>query len=187
MKLDSIRFVLTPDWHAVVDETNDGRPITRREYEDIDAFTAEMQEHGGVPVKFSEVSELPESLDGVLLIAEENAVPDIAARLGMPPEAVLPFVFLVNIDLRPSSARHVDELGAAGGLESRWYFVWRTERVDAPGGGVLGRKEVATRLGATWRRSVLWETDRYCFMAHDEHETTPALLAAYLGAYAETL
>lgn len=187
MHLARILVVLTPSWSQVVDESDDGRPLTRREFEDIDAFAAAMSEYSTVPVTVTDVSALPVPLDGVLLVAEENALDEIAHRVDMSVEELLPITFLLNVERRPRSARWVDKIGAAGAIEEMRYFVWRTEREDAPGGGVLGRKDVALEIGAQWPPSVLWETEHYCFMEHESYPTLPAMLAAYLNAYAAAL
>lgn len=184
MHLARILVVLTPSWSQVVDETDDGRPLTRRQFEDIDAFAAAMSEYSALPVAVTDVSALPVPLDGVILVAEENALDEIVDRVGMSLAELLPITFLLNVERRPRSARRVDKIGAAGAIEEMRYFVWRTEREDAPGGGVLGRKDIALEIGAQWPRSVLWETDNYCFMAHDGYPTLPAMVAAYLNAYA---
>jgi hypothetical protein len=93
----------------------------------------------------------------------------------------------LDLKLRPAAFDTVSTLAAAGGVESQRYFTWRTSREDAPSGGVLGLKAVATLIGATWRKSPLWEQGEYCFMDHVDYPTLPALTAAYLTGVADYL
>jgi len=186
VQLDVVNVVLTDDWRVVVDETDQGRPVTKREYEDIDAFAGVIEDWLGVPVRVLDVESLL-SVDRTLLICEESAVDTIAEHLSAAAQDVVPLAFFLNIPLRPHSTERVDRLGAAGAIERMRYAVWRDERADDPGGGIFGRKDVATSMGAHWKPSVLSETPRYAFFEHEGHPTLPDLLAEYLRSYSKIL
>ncbi len=186
MELDAVYVALTEDWKVQVDETDDGRPVTRREYEDIDAFAQAVGGFLERPVLVEYATALPRT-DRALLICEEDAVAPISASLSIADTELYPRLFFLNVELRPKSTRRVADLGGAGAIERMRYNVWRWEREYDPGGGVFGRKDVARKLGAHWQPSVLSETERYCFFEHGEHPTLPDLLAAYLLEYSALL
>jgi len=186
MKLDRVSIVLTEYWRAEADSTDEGRPVSRREYEDIDAFATSIQAYLGLPVRISEVNSLSQA-DGSLIVCEEESIGLITETLSITERQLMPFVFLLNVSLRPRSIELVERLGAAGAIERMRYVVWRDEREDDPTGGVIGRKDVARSMGARWMPSTISETPSYAFLEHDDHPTLPDLLASYLLSYARIL
>ncbi|GLZ82097.1 hypothetical protein Afil01_69040 [Actinorhabdospora filicis] len=181
-----ILFALTDSWAAVVDEHDDGTPITRREYAKLDAFAAEAGEAAKIPVEFIDVAEVPADLTGVVLIAEEEALHELAERLGRTPESLAGRVFLLNTERISRSGRHVEAIGAAGTITSLTFGVWSSDPEDAPEGNVFGRKDIAAAIGASWTPGQFEETEHYCAMEHQpDHDTLPGLLGAYLRAYLE--
>jgi hypothetical protein len=184
--LDRVNVVLTDDWRTQVDSTDQGLPLSRREYEHIDAFANAVQAFLGRPVRISEVDSMT-SIEESLIICEEEAIAPMSEKLSLFERQILPCVFLLNVSLRPRSIELVERLGAAGAIERMRYAVWRDEREDDPTGGVIGRKDVATSMGARWQPSTISETPRYAFLEHDEHPTLPDLLASYLLSYSKML
>lgn len=182
--LGRILFALTESWAREVDEHDDGTPITRREYAQVDAFAAQVGEAAGIPVEFADVADVPAGLADVVLIAEEEALGELAERLGRSAESLAGRVFLLNTERISRSGKHVEAIGAAGTITSFTFGVWSSDPEDAPEGNVFGRKDIAAAIGATWTPGQFGETEHYCTMErHPTQDTLPGLLGAYLRGY----
>lgn len=186
MELERVIFALGEDWDRTVDLSDDGKPVTRREYEQIDDFAAAIGAGTGVTSVVQPIPSVPSWARSIVLCDPQDVARVAERWQGSLPEAA-PYIFLMNAPLRPDSIREVQRLGCAGAIEEARYRVWRGERTEDPDGGVCGRKEVATAMGAGWRRGAWSETDDYCFLLHEGHHGLPALLAAYLLAYSAML
>jgi hypothetical protein len=185
MQLARIVLVITPEWEAQ-DEDVDGDRETRRRFEDVDAFCRVVERCAGVPVEVRQLASL-NSLDGTLVLCEQDVVELLAAHLGLAESTVYPRAFFLNVRLRPYFFHDFEQLGAAGAIERLRYLTWLTDRDDDPGGGVFGRTAVAERIGGRCADSALSQTAQNCFFEHADHPTLPDLLAAYLVAYAATI
>ncbi|MCH5583734.1 hypothetical protein MK805_01965 [Shimazuella sp. AN120528] len=185
MKNKSLLYVtiaLDSYWREVIDINKEGHHISIRSFEEIDAFAAEVCQNGRFQIRVCFQDELTESATDGLLICEEPVVPMLAERWSLSPMSLMTRTILLNVD-RAKTAHQIEELGAAGAIEGNRYWTWRTERNDSLGGRLFGRKDIASKIKASWTRSSIWESERYCLMEHETHPTLPLLLAAYLDAY----
>ncbi|MFC0601541.1 hypothetical protein [Streptomyces palmae] len=183
-------IVLNPDWRNAVefsDENDDHREIAIRNFEQIDAFADAMSQISQQPIRVIYADEMHGQQNSNLMICEESVAQLISFNWSLDLSEIMPYVFLLNVERGAKTARRVESLNAAGAIESIRYRIWRADPDNDPGGGVFGKKDIATRIGATWTTPGLWVTDRYCLFEHDMHRSLPALLAAYLDAYAQAL
>lgn len=184
MTLNLVFFALSEGWTEPVDRTSEGQPVSRREYEQVDEFVDAIGASAGVPAVAGPIERLPPWAAAIVLCEPADARL-VVERWPISPSQAYSHIFLINAPLRPTSIREVQRVGGAGVIEAARYRVWRDEREDDPDGGVCGRKQVASRLGATWSSNALSQTEDYCFMSTDRHRGLTALLAAYLVAYAD--
>ncbi len=155
-----------------------------REIHEVDRFATEMTRTGQVSVRVLLPAELPDRLGDEIVLCEEPLVDEVARRLGTDRAALFPRLVLFATGRGHDVPHRVESLHGAGALMG--YVYWsRFLAADAPDDmdsyGLLGRKDVATRIGAWWRG--FWETEHYCLMGHAEITGLPELLAAYLVDY----
>lgn len=181
MRLEQIVLALTDDWSRIVDRTDAGRPVERREYEQIDEFLGAVGDAASVPTAVEAMDDVHGSPSTAVLCDAQDVsrVADLLGARGARPYAS---IIALHAPLRPRSIELAQRLQLAGVIEEARYRVWRGEREDDPDGGVCGRKDVATTMGASWPRGTLSETEDYCFLVDERHHGLPELLGAYLVA-----
>ncbi len=94
-------------------------------------------------------------------------------------------VVLVDAE-RGSLIRQVEPRRLAGAIEERRYFDWCEVRSEESGSGLLGRKDVAQRVGATIVRPY-YSTEHYAELSHPRCRDLPELLALYLAGLEASL
>lgn len=176
-------IVLDAEWDMVLDSDDNGRPLTRRELEDIDAFAAEMARWATFAVAVVGPDEVPSVLADTVLITEESTLSDIAERVPGGLAALARHVVLLNVHGLHREAVRLSELGVAATVHASRYFTWRTERDDDPGGGVFGRRDVGASMGAESVSGALWDTDSHVLLSDERYPSLPAMLAGYLQEY----
>jgi len=82
--------------------------------------------------------------------------------------------------------KKVEAFSLAAAVEKQRYFEWCTRRSDERGFGLVGRKDVAARMGARVMSSPYTST-HYAALASDAAPDLVALIAAYLTAYAQVV
>jgi hypothetical protein len=178
--------VLTEQWDSVVDHDDKGHPVTQADLEDISSFLSALAQHMGLPTSTAPTMNIPTELDGIILIADDQAVRQLAERLRRPIHEILRHTLLFNARNPVRTLPLLESSNAIGAIEVRRYWVWRAHRDDDPGGGVIGRKDVARHMGASWHSPGLWETENYCWLlAQPAHPTLPEATAAYMTYFAE--
>ncbi len=144
-----------------------------REFSEVDEFCAALGLAAGVTVSIveGELADIP--ADGFVLVyfrygMSLDLAPEVGAR-----------VVLVNAE-RGCLFRQLEPHRLAGAIEERRYFNWCTSRDEETGSGVLGRKDVAQRIGATIVRPY-YSTQHYAGFSHPRCHDLPELLALYLA------
>ncbi|MEV5987443.1 hypothetical protein AB0L85_20905 [Streptomyces sp. NPDC052051] len=178
-------IALHPDWRRIVDVDEAGRPVTLRQFEEIDEF-AEAMSSGDRKIRVRYVDEL-DRVPETLIVCEECVAETLLEESSLDARNLYRRIFLLNVERGHKNAKRIDSLGMAGAIIGLRYRVWRTERADDPGGGVFGRRDVAAGMGASWGSSGIWNTERYCLFWHSDYPTLPLLLSQYLVAYGRRL
>jgi hypothetical protein len=90
---------------------------------------------------------------------------------------------IISIDEdRSSIMKNLEQHGFAGAIEKYRYFQWCTKRDDERGYGLVGRKDVATRMPAQIAGGP-YTSASYGIIASDTARDLPGLIAEYLKAY----
>jgi len=182
--LQDVLFVVTESWNVVVDEAEDGAPLTRRHEERLDAFAGAVQSTTTALVSFVDLDSLPGDLTGAMLVGDHDLVE--AIRSGKDAEQLLPRTVLLHAG-RSAVPGILEELRLAAAIDYHRYFLWRTEPENEWGGGLYARKSIITAMGGSWQPSSVFETANYCYGYHDGYRDLPSLLGAYLDRYAATV
>jgi hypothetical protein len=144
-----------------------------REFFNVDEFCTALGLAAGITVSIIEGSLSDVPADGfVLLYYEYSMALDFAHRIGAR-------VVLINAQ-RGSLFRQLEPRRLAGAIEERRYFNWRKERGEESGSGLVGRKDVARRIGATIVHPH-YSTEHYAELSHPRCRDLPELLALYLA------
>ncbi len=178
-----VLFVLPEDW-AVVHDPASGDTDSFREIHEVDRFATEMTRTGQVSVRVLLPAELPDRIGDEIVLCEESLVEEVAGRLGTDRTALFPRLVLFATGRGHDVPNRVESFSGAGALMGHMYwdrFLTADDSGYEDSYGMLGRKDVATRIGAWW--GGFWETERYCLMGHAEITSLPELLAAYLVDY----
>ncbi|WAS90852.1 hypothetical protein [Nannocystis punicea] len=150
---------------------------TFRVFHHVDDFCAALSA-AGVPVTIVEgtLADVPD--DGFLLVyrwvdLERHLTPELAPRLVVvaPPGPLWRLLWTSTI---------------AAGINERWYSDWYYGHDDENGYGLLARKDMGDRWGAT-KIEPGYSTERYAEYAHPGCRHIPELLATYLAALAPLL
>jgi hypothetical protein len=83
---------------------------------------------------------------------------------------------------RSSIMKNLEQHGFAGAVETHRYFLWRTQRDQERGDGLVGKKHVAARMSARVL-SGPYTSANYGMLASDTARDLPGLIAEYLKAY----
>lgn len=91
-------------------------------------------------------------------------------------------IIAVDVD-RSTIMKRVEAQGFAAAVEKHRLFQWSAQRDKERGDGVVGRKDVAAKIGATFA-SGPYTSASYAWLSSPAATDLPGLLAAYLKAYA---
>lgn len=145
-----------------------------RESSDVDAFARAIGDELGIEVTIVEGSVDDVPATGYLLTFDLVLATD-AQRARR--------IILVEAD-RSNIMKQVETYQLAAAIEKQRYFLWRTDRAAERGDGLVGRRDVAARMGARVATGP-YTSAHYGLLASDSAADLPGLLAAYLSAYAE--
>ena len=93
---------------------------------------------------------------------------------------------LVAIEVGRAWIMKLVNTGLAGAVEQQQYFYWHTHRaqgLEERALGLVGRKDLAERMGARIMATGPYTSERYGALIMDEPGNLITLLAAYLRAY----
>lgn len=136
--------------------------------EQIDVFVAALVASAGDELR---VVNDPEAARFVI-------VPDESAL-----EASKPYwdrVVLLNVG-RANASKRAEGCSLVAAIERQQYFLWRTSSDGHGGGGIIGKKVIATRAGLQY--DAAYNTERYALLFNDDAPSLPAVLAQYLIAH----
>jgi hypothetical protein len=135
----------------------------------VDACSAAL----GTPISIAETA----PADGYVISFDEPGVEisaDLAHRL-----------VYINAE-RWDTLQLLEQLEVVAAVDKHSYLQWVSgPRSTAPGRGVIGRKDVATRMGASLQRGPFKPTEHYESLISGRSQDLPSTLAEYLLAFHE--
>lgn len=153
-----------------------------RQIHEVDKFVAALARETGKTVPIIEGDFVDAPADGFIIAFATGL--DRAYLLSQP--RLGPRTILINVD-RSEETRCLDQYQLCAAVEQHQYFLWRTHRhsedcCEDCSDGLFGRKDIAQRMGATFCE---WGSEHYGRVYSECYRDLPALLGAYLSAYAE--
>jgi hypothetical protein len=154
------------------------RPTVRtpREFDAVDEFADALREAGADVRVVEERQNVP--MDGFVLLFDEQSLNKLNS-LG-------PRLILVNAD-RSTLMVKAESNKLACAVEKHRYFMWRAQRSEERGDGVVGRREVLAKLPGASAEQGPYSSANYSWMTSDAYPDLPRLMVAYLSEYAKTM
>ncbi len=156
-------FVATPDLPSV---------SAPRDFHQVDALATALGEALGIEVPIFEGTLADAPAEGYLLVFELRHHDD--PRLG-------PRIIAFEED-RSTIMETAEAFRLAAAIEKHRYFQWSRRRAEERGYGLVGRKDVAERMGARLVGGP-YTSAHYGLLASDAADDLIGLLAGYLRAY----
>ena len=170
-------IVIVPgDELATVVTSEGSRDVPIRVERAFDDFAAELGARTPAEVRVVDGTALPERDGGTIFVCRQPV-------LDLTPPDLLPRVVVVDV-LRTWALELAESRRLAAVVESHQYFSWHRQRGAGVPAALYGRKDVGRRMGARWPDNPLFTGERYALLSDERHPGLPALLAAYLDAYA---
>lgn len=147
---------------------------SKLQFDRVEDFAEALARSSGAPVPVVECP-LEDVSTGFIVIFRIH--PD--EELSIPPE-LGPRIVLVNVSrglIRQAMEKH----RLAGAIDELRYFKWRTAHGRDAIGGLLARRDVAERIGATEVLSP-YATEHYAAYSHPHCDSLPELVVFYLAA-----
>ncbi|MFH0782179.1 MAG: hypothetical protein V2B20_09555 [Pseudomonadota bacterium] len=153
---------------------------TARRYDD---FAADLEKVLSVPVRVSDDLDLPAPVEGTLYLCARDVLEN--ALTARPEQALILTAHTVLVDIiRTYALKDADRLGLAAVIETHQYLDWKDGNRQRRPSALCARKDIGQTFGATWPEWQPLQTERYAWISHPAFPELPALLAAYLTAYA---
>lgn len=176
------RVVLFPGSAEVrVLDEHGSRMVPIRIASDLDSVAGALAAGLGTEVAVDDAATLPPPEPGVIYLCR----PDLLDRIEHAADHAVLARHVVAFDVTRSYVRETCERhGLAAAIGSEQLFLWRDRGNRDDPAMMAGLTEVGRAIGATGPQKGGADTSRYALLWHRELRTLPALLGAYLRAYA---
>jgi hypothetical protein len=136
-------------------------------------------------VRVEDVAELP-ALEGSIFLCTPDLLAPSLARWPDRPDTLASRMVLFDL-VRTYALQWAEQYSLAAVIETRHYLNWKRHQDAETPAALYGSKAAARLFGATWPPGPPFEGEHYALLSHPELRKLPALLAAYLHAYAPLL
>ena len=148
--------------------------VAARKFDAVDEFASALSLAAGivVPVVEGSLADAPDQGFLIVFNGQGHALESLP-ELG-------PRTILINAD-RASIRQEMEIYHLAAAVEEHRYYRWCRQQDQENNRGLLGRKDVAERMGATLLKSP-FTTEHYGEFSHPRCQDLPGLLVTYLAA-----